>query len=160
MYNNYFLRGCWFPTKRCCMRPRTTKSPRSSQRCRISHTSWWGTQRTPGSSAHKASTLWGTSSATWGCNSVSFPCTAKEKLNVQLYMCAKYLCKYSKKFFPKSDNWIVDRKKTQARPRYYSLTLITINILLHNRVQESFGILACPPNPQLFKKFHFCFNNN
>ena len=26
-------------------------------------------------------------------------------------MCANYLCKYSKKFFPKSDNWIVDRKK-------------------------------------------------
>ena len=39
------------------------------------------------------------------------PCTEKEKLNVQLYMCANYLCKSSKKFFPKSYNWIVDKKK-------------------------------------------------
>ena len=51
-------------------------------------------------------------------------------------------------------------EKTQARPRYYSLTLITINIWLHNWAQVTFGILAYPHNPQLFEKVHFCFNHN
>ena len=43
-----------------------------------------------------------------------------------------------------------------------SMMVLLVNklviMMLHVIAKEV--ILACPPNPQLIKKFHFCFNNN